>query len=69
MNSLTKPEEIIQETYKNIKDVKKSLVSLNESCIAYTFSYDTYNQKYLYDASILKERIKNVIIRTVSDDI
>lgn len=69
MNNLTKPEDIILETQKVINNAKNSLIDLNESCISFIFLYDDYNEKNLYDADLLKEKIKNVILRTVSNDI
>ena len=69
MSNSNKPNEIIMHHANLIKDVKSSFISLNETCLSFLELYDRYNQKHLYDSTLLKEKMKNIIIRTVSDDI
>lgn len=69
METSNKSKEIIGKTTLFIEDVKKSLLELNEECTSFIFNYDAYNNKNLYDASLLKQRMKDAVIKAVSNDI
>lgn len=69
MTSLTKPNEIINKTYTFIEDSKDVIVALNETSIEFIELYDRYNDKFIYDASLLKEKMKTAVLKAVSDDI
>lgn len=69
METSNKTKEIINKTTLFIEDIKKSLLELNEECTSFIFNYDEYNNKNLYDASLLKQRMKDSVIKAVSDDL
>lgn len=68
MNKLTKPSEILQTTELYTNAVKNSLLNLNEACIDFIDVYDEHNFEYLKDSYLLKEKIKNTILKAVSND-
>lgn len=69
MNSITKPNEVVEKVYTFIEDVKDTIVDLNEASIAFIEIYDQYNDCFIYDSALLKERMKTMVLRAVSDDI
>ena len=62
-------EEILKETDDLIEKYNNVFNELNEKCIEYTYEYDEYAQKSFYDASLLKEKMKQVVVQAVPNDI
>lgn len=68
MNKLTKPSDILNTTDLYIDAVKNSLLSLNEACVNFIEIYDEHNFEFLKDSFLLKEKIKDTILKAVSND-
>lgn len=69
MADIKKADEIINENYKVISDVRDSILFLNEKALEFVENLDNYNKKYLYDASILKKRMSDAVRKAASNDI
>lgn len=67
-SNVTTAAEVVNDINSYIEAVKDSLNSLNEICTDFVYKYDEYNKRNLYDASLLKERMKSAVIKAVSDD-
>ena len=68
MNSLTDPKSIIESVNKEIIIFKESFLTMNNTSIDFVNLYNDTKRNKVYDASILKERMKTAVIKAVSDD-
>lgn len=60
--------KIINETIDLINDLKETIALLNEESITFTSLYENYSEKNMYDASLLKKRMKEAVIEAVSNE-
>lgn len=67
-NKLTDPNTIISNTTNIISSMKDSILNLNQNCISFTNIYDEYNRDNFYDATLLKKRMKDAVIKAVHND-
>ena len=68
MNALTNPKDIVDGVKKDVYSFKEVFLGMNKTSIEFTTLYDETTRNKLYDASILKERMKTAVIKAVSDD-
>lgn len=61
-------KEIINYFNNFIQEAKNSLLSLNEAALEYSMKFENSIELSLEDSSLLKKRIKDLVIRTVNDD-
>ena len=66
---LTNIDDIISTYNSSISSLKSSISELNNSSLKYIEEYDKYIYKYLYDASILKRKMIDVVERTVNNEL
>lgn len=62
-------ENIVAEIDELVSSFYDGLYSLNEECINYNIEYTDYLTKTIYDASLLKEKMKDAIIKGSNHDI
>ena len=67
--TFTNTEDIISEVETLISSCTTALEELNDSGIQYTNTVDNYYYKVLLDATLVKEKMKNAVIKAVNDDI
>lgn len=66
---MAKSKDIINQTYSLVSNVQDSIISLNETCLEYVSLMDIYNENYIYDASILKKRMKDAVRKAAPDEL
>lgn len=67
--TFTNTEDIISEVETLISGCTAALEELNDSGIQYTNAVDNYYYKTLLDATLIKEKMKEVVIKAVNDDV
>ena len=65
---ITDGKDILIDTEKLIHDFNDALDSRGESASKYIDEYDKYSENIYYDATILKKRMKEAVIKAVSDE-
>lgn len=67
--TFTNAEDITSEIEALISNCTAALEELNNCGIQYTNAVDSYYFKTLLDATLLKEKMKEVVVKAVNDDI
>lgn len=67
--SVTNPEDIINNSTTLIDELEEIILSLNSDAIVFSLDYEEYMKHNIYDASLLKKRMKDAVIRAVKNDI
>ena len=60
--------DIIKNTTDFLDDIEKEMVLLNEHCLNFINNFNTYAEGKFLDATILKNRMKDTVKRTVNND-
>ena len=66
---LTEINDVISTYNTSLSSLRNSISELNNSSLKYIEDYDKYVYMYLYDASILKNKMIEVVERTVNDEL
>lgn len=66
--TLTELDDILNDTTEIINNYRTALNNIAISATAYTVGYENYIDRTLYDSKRLKDKMKETIIKAVSDD-
>jgi hypothetical protein len=56
-----------EETLKKIQECQEEIRALAEASQEYILAHDRYLEKYVKDSSLLKEKIKDKIVRVINE--
>lgn len=68
-DSFTDASDIIDEADSLITAFRDSFTDHMINALEYIEQYDKYNLVYVYDAAVLKEKMKELVIEAVPNDI